>query len=202
MAESLQLTDEAASAMLRRVAAVDGAMRGVAPDECRADYCPVDGYRSAGDIAADADLLRACDMVLAHCHRVVPEVTPYCSNVHLVEHHARRRPGAEEDGSAPERRGDAERSRLHERCRSVDRAGSRLEALPQASREGGPSPDPTPRSTAYARDVALESGVNPKVVQERLGHESIAITLDLYGHVLPSMGKEVAALIGRMLGGG
>lgn len=42
--------------------------------------------------------------------------------------------------------------------------------------------------------------MNPKVVQERLGHESIAITLDLYGHVLPSMGREVADLVGRMLG--
>lgn len=47
--------------------------------------------------------------------------------------------------------------------------------------------------------LLLKSGVNPKVVQERLGHESIAITLDLYGHVLPSMGREVADLVGRML---
>lgn len=31
------------------------------------------------------------------------------------------------------------------------------------------------------------AGVNPKVVQERLGHATIAITLDIYGHVLPSM---------------
>ena len=27
--------------------------------------------------------------------------------------------------------------------------------------------------------LLLKAGVNPKVVQERLGHESIAITLDL-----------------------
>lgn len=40
--------------------------------------------------------------------------------------------------------------------------------------------------------------MNPKVVQELLGHE-IAITLDLYGHVLPSMGREVAVLVGRSL---
>src|SRR5437016_3045910 len=41
----------------------------------------------------------------------------------------------------------------------------------------------------------LKAGVNPKVVQERLGHESIAITFDLYGHVMPSMGKDVATLV-------
>lgn len=35
--------------------------------------------------------------------------------------------------------------------------------------------------------VLLEAGVHPKVVQERLGHSTIAITLDLYSHVIPSM---------------
>ena len=33
----------------------------------------------------------------------------------------------------------------------------------------------------------LASGVHPKIAQERLGHSSIAITLDLYSHVLPGM---------------
>ena len=33
---------------------------------------------------------------------------------------------------------------------------------------------------------------HPKVVQERLGHASIGITLDTYSHVLPSM-QEAAA---------
>src|SRR5919112_639912 len=31
----------------------------------------------------------------------------------------------------------------------------------------------------------LASGVHPKVVQERLGHSSISLTLDTYSHVLP-----------------
>ena len=35
--------------------------------------------------------------------------------------------------------------------------------------------------------VLLEADVHPKVVQERLGHSTIAITLDLYSHVIPSM---------------
>jgi integrase len=38
----------------------------------------------------------------------------------------------------------------------------------------------------------LASGVHPKVAQERLGHASVAITLDLYSHVLPGMQAEAA----------
>jgi integrase len=39
----------------------------------------------------------------------------------------------------------------------------------------------------------LLAGVHPKVVQERLGYSSIAITLDTYSHVLPGL-QEKAAL--------
>ncbi len=35
--------------------------------------------------------------------------------------------------------------------------------------------------------LLLLSGVNPKIVSERLGHSSITLTLDVYSHVLPSM---------------
>ncbi len=34
--------------------------------------------------------------------------------------------------------------------------------------------------------LALEAGVHPKVVQERLGHANVSITLDLYSHVAPA----------------
>jgi integrase len=33
----------------------------------------------------------------------------------------------------------------------------------------------------------LASGVHPKIASERLGHSSIAITVDLYSHALPNM---------------
>ena len=33
----------------------------------------------------------------------------------------------------------------------------------------------------------LSKNVNPKVVSEMLGHATIAITLDTYSHVLPTM---------------
>lgn len=39
--------------------------------------------------------------------------------------------------------------------------------------------------------LLLASGVNPKVVQELLGHSNISVTLGMYGHVLPNMQKDV-----------
>ena len=38
----------------------------------------------------------------------------------------------------------------------------------------------------------LKQGVHPKIVQERLGHSTIAITLDTYSHVVPGL-QEAAA---------
>ena len=35
--------------------------------------------------------------------------------------------------------------------------------------------------------LLLQSGVHPKIVSERLGHHSVAFTLDTYAHVLPGM---------------
>lgn len=45
----------------------------------------------------------------------------------------------------------------------------------------------------------LKAGVHPKVVQERLGQETIGITMDIDSHVMPSMGKEAASQLGAML---
>jgi integrase len=41
----------------------------------------------------------------------------------------------------------------------------------------------------------LEAGVHPKIVSERLGHSSVAFTLDRYGHVTPTMNAAAVALI-------
>lgn len=51
-----------------------------------------------------------------------------------------------------------------------------------------------------AATLLLLQGVHPKVVQERLGHSQISITLDTYSHVLPSMGREAAAKLDALLG--
>jgi len=38
----------------------------------------------------------------------------------------------------------------------------------------------------------LKQGVHPKIVQERLGHSSIALTLDTYSHVAPGLQQAAA----------
>lgn len=47
------------------------------------------------------------------------------------------------------------------------------------------------RHTAAA--LAIRAGAHPKAIQVRLGHASIAITLDRYGHLFPEMDGEIAA---------
>jgi integrase len=49
--------------------------------------------------------------------------------------------------------------------------------------------------------IALALNVPMKVVQERLGHKKIAITMDLYSHVAPGMQAEAAAKLGAALDG-
>ena len=41
--------------------------------------------------------------------------------------------------------------------------------------------------------LLMKQGVNPKVVQERLEHSTISVTLDIYSHVVPGM-QELAVL--------
>jgi integrase len=40
--------------------------------------------------------------------------------------------------------------------------------------------------------LALRAGVHPKVVSDRLGHATIAVTIDTYSHVAPSLDAEAA----------
>ena len=40
--------------------------------------------------------------------------------------------------------------------------------------------------------LALASGVNPRIVSGRLGHATVALTLDVYSHVLPQADREAA----------
>jgi len=46
--------------------------------------------------------------------------------------------------------------------------------------------------------LLLKKNIHPKVVQERLGHSSINITLDLYSHVTPSLQQEAADSFGDL----
>jgi integrase len=49
--------------------------------------------------------------------------------------------------------------------------------------------------------LLLKAGTNPKIVSERLGHSSVAFTLDVYSHVLPDMQQETAEKVESLLFG-
>jgi integrase len=45
----------------------------------------------------------------------------------------------------------------------------------------------------------LAAGVHPKIAQERLGHSSVAVTIDLYSHVLPGMQADAVSRVDAVL---
>lgn len=71
----------------------------------------------------------------------------------------------------------------------------------QAVRESGLPRIPLKGLRHTSATVGLEAGVPAKVVQERLGHSSISITMDTYSHVTEGMDREAAERIAKMMGG-
>lgn len=69
----------------------------------------------------------------------------------------------------------------------------------EADEDAPESPAQAPRSPPHPRHPDLRAGVHPKVVQERLGHSSIAITLDTYSHAIPSMQEDAAARVAALV---
>lgn len=47
----------------------------------------------------------------------------------------------------------------------------------------------------------LKQGIHPKIVQERLGHSSIAVTMDTYSHVAPGMQRAAAERFDEVMNG-
>lgn len=47
--------------------------------------------------------------------------------------------------------------------------------------------------------LALQAGVHPRVVSERLGHSTVAMTLDTYSHVIPALQEDAAERIAELL---
>lgn len=45
--------------------------------------------------------------------------------------------------------------------------------------------------------LLMEQHVHPKIFQERLGHQTFIITLDLYTHTIPTMQNEAAEKISK-----
>jgi integrase len=83
----------------------------------------------------------------------------------------------------------------------------RPEAVTDAWRRQWPALDPhVPRirlhDTRHCHaSLLLAKGVPIKVVSERLGHHTIAMTMDVYAHVLPAMDHDAATAIGDVLDG-
>ena len=64
---------------------------------------------------------------------------------------------------------------------------------------GVPTLTPHPAARHTWATLALSSGVPAKVVQERLGHSSVGITLDRYSHVIEGMDREAAEKVAALL---
>jgi integrase len=47
--------------------------------------------------------------------------------------------------------------------------------------------------------LLLAEGVHPKIVQERLGHADVSITLNRYSHVTPTMQREALDILDAAL---
>lgn len=75
------------------------------------------------------------------------------------------------------------------------RFGGRAEETdkPQGSHCASARPD-----HAWAT-LALEAGVHPKVVSARLGHSSVAFTLDVYSHAVQGLDDDAAARVADLI---
>jgi hypothetical protein len=69
-----------------------------------------------------------------------------------------------------------------------------------ASRSHSPGPVPFGRLRALCA-LALQAGIHPKVVQERLGHANVSITLDTYSNVDLDMQAAAAARVAALVNG-
>ena len=112
--------------------------------------------------------------------------------------------------------------RMHQESQGVERAAVRevwVDSGYVFVREGGAPLDPDrishlfrvnvdaarlPRIRLHdlrhtAASLALATGIHPKVVSERLGHSSVAITLDTYSHLTPGLQEDAADRLGAIL---
>ncbi len=49
--------------------------------------------------------------------------------------------------------------------------------------------------------LALQAGINIKVVSETLGHATVGFTLDVYSHAIPAMQEEAAEQFASLISG-
>ncbi len=60
-------------------------------------------------------------------------------------------------------------------------------------------PDRSLQPIVGSGDNRSSAGIHPRVVMERLGHSSIAMTLDLYSHSIPAMQADAADRIAALI---
>ena len=100
---------------------------------------------------------------------------------------------------------DVDRQRLRFRRRSSASSTTRnasLKMFDDAIRTVGVVPKIRLHDTRHTMaTLALEAGVHPKVVQEQLGHSSIAVTMDTYSHVPQAVKRDSADKIAGLFGG-
>ena len=53
-----------------------------------------------------------------------------------------------------------------------------------------------------AASLLLAQGTHPRVVMEMLGHSTIALTMNTYSHVIPSLERDAADRMNAVLSGG
>ncbi|HPA82084.1 MAG TPA: site-specific integrase [Thermoanaerobaculales bacterium] len=93
---------------------------------------------------------------------------------------------------------------LRDLPRLAKAAGLATEIPPTAPRR---KPTYKPTFSLYtlrhtAASLMLRSGINPKIVSERLGHATASFTMDVYVHSLPGMQAEATERYGALLYGG
>ena len=49
------------------------------------------------------------------------------------------------------------------------------------------------------RTARFAAGVHPKVVSDRLGHATVAFTLDVYSHAVPALQEEAAERVAALV---
>jgi integrase len=47
--------------------------------------------------------------------------------------------------------------------------------------------------------LLLQSGQSPVLVSKRLGHSSVSMTLDVYGHLMPGWQREAAEVFAKAM---
>ncbi len=79
--------------------------------------------------------------------------------------------------------------------------GNFLRTWHQILAKAGLEKRPLHEARHSAASLLLSEGVPLKIVQETLGHSTIALTADLYGHLMPDDKDKAAEAMDRALGG-